>query len=194
MIPLSKQQIIGGFNRRDPTAREWICRKYYAYVRGIVEEITGHSPETMDLVGDVFRKLLDNPGRFKKLNMIRLFLFTTTRNICLNYLRDKKHDPMQIEELEPGHPLLTDNSMEEAENFAAIRNVIYCALQKLPAQTRQIAELGYLQGFPNAEIAARLGIAEKTVGNSKTIALKLLRAELPEIKRRFFLLLSTFLP
>ncbi|WP_212003800.1 RNA polymerase sigma-70 factor [Chitinophaga sp. HK235] len=60
----------------------------------------------------------------------------------------------------------------------ALRKVINEFTATLPERAREIFQLSRMQHFSNKEIAARLGISEKTVENQITIALKKLKSDL----------------
>lgn len=189
MKQLSPQQVVGGFNRRESKAMSWIYHEYRLYVFDIVETLTHGSPDTEDLVGEVFIRLLKFPGQFDKLKTIRYFLFNTAKNACLNYNRHQQLVNARSEEVDLYYPYMNEDSLEEVETIAECRNAMYRAIKKLPPHSQQIILLGYIEGLSNAEIAKRLGFSEKTVANYKTKALKTLKAEILKMGGHFLFLL-----
>ena len=71
----------------------------------------------------------------------------------------------------------TDKPLENTE----LGLLITSAIDHLPEKTRQIFQLSYLQDKRNKDIAALLGLSEKTIEGHITRALKQLRQELGHV-------------
>jgi RNA polymerase sigma factor (sigma-70 family) len=118
MQPLTKQQIVGGFNRPEPRAVSWIFDEYQPGVFTIVRRLTGISPDTDDLVAEVFTRLMENPGRFPNLARIKYFLLLTARNTCLNHIKRREMMKQHTGELENLTPTFEEDQLEAAEASA----------------------------------------------------------------------------
>src|SRR5882762_5288333 len=84
------QDLLARFNQRDPGGITWIYNEYYAFVYSIVKKITSDSPDTKDLVADSFVKLIRCGAQFESPLKIKFFLYTATKNACLDYLKRLK--------------------------------------------------------------------------------------------------------
>lgn len=58
---------------------------------------------------------------------------------------------------------------------------LYAAIESLPVKYRTLLRMSYQEGLKNAEIAARLGVAEITVKKQKAQLLMMLRGKMGEI-------------
>jgi RNA polymerase sigma factor (sigma-70 family) len=192
MQPLTKQQIVGGFNRREPRAVSWICDKYQPGVFTIVRRLAGISPDTDDLVAEVFTRLMENPGRFPNLPRIKYFLFLTARNTCLNYIKRREMIRNRSGELEIRSPAFEEDQLEATEASAQLFQILEAAIEKLPPKCKAVFLLHYRYRLSNAAIAERLFLAEKTVANRKAQAMKLLKMDMKD-KKSFIFLLNFFL-
>jgi RNA polymerase sigma-70 factor (family 1) len=172
------EDLLVRFNQEEPGARTWVYNEYYPFVYSVVKRLTSGSPDIKDLVTDSFIKLLSYKGKFESLIKIKFFLFTATRNVCIDYLKHKKIVRTKAFDIGNYWRSFQHEPIEKVEKSAAFRSMIYEAIETLPRQRRQIFLLFYFKGLKNSEIAKRFGISEKTVSNQKTIALKILRMKL----------------
>jgi RNA polymerase sigma-70 factor (ECF subfamily) len=149
-----------------------LCRTAYRYVKSwdVAE----------DLVQEVFLKIWRGRAAWRVTAGVESYLLLAVRNQALNWL---KHDRVTErwrqravlasagsgEERE--HPDACD-AVARAEDAAAIER----ALAALPARQRAVCELRWQQHLSYGEIAARLGISERTVENQIGKAIRRIRA------------------
>ena len=173
--------ILRRFNRKEPDAVKWVYEQYYPYVLAIVRKMTYNSPDGPDLAADVFIKLLEHPGPFSSLSKIKYFLYTATKNHCIDYLRHQKvlrsKEPVIIQL----KTTTEENDLEDVEARGVLHQKIYASMEELPRRCQYIFWLYYAQGLTNREIADKLSISEKTVSNQKTIALKRLKLKISKM-------------
>jgi len=99
------------------------------------------------------------------------WIFTIARNLRIDAAR-RTRDPMTIaSEIEPDAP---------EEPFAIVarqqsQTVIRDALQRLPAEQRQVLALSFFEERPHSEIATKLGIPLGTVKSRVRLAISKLR-------------------
>ena len=112
-------------------------------------------------------------AEYDKIPDFRTFLYVAVRNLCYNYLRDKKKtiDFSQIEL--PDKQLSFQEQLIQEETYRLISN----AIAELPVQSGKIMRLA-LEGKQNKEISEILGIAVTTVKTLKYNALKMLKNSL----------------
>jgi RNA polymerase sigma factor (sigma-70 family) len=171
----SALNIVGGFNRREAWAFDWIYREYYSAVFGIVIKLTGSPVDAEDLVADVFAKLLKRSERFGSLKTIRNFLFHTARNSCINWRKRRGMVIAREREIRQHYQYDDYSPLHVQDMRDSNLTVIHRAIEKLPGQSKQILCLYYLDGLRHSEIATALGITKKTVANSKSLAVSRLK-------------------
>ncbi len=125
---------------------------------------------------EVFLNLWRNREKIEVNEGTKSYLFTSTRNKVLEYLRrnkmmDDHSDKIRINELNRYD--ITD----EAEKFVRIEK-IHNAINQLPPKCREIFKMSKMNGLSYAEIADHLKISPKTVENQIIRGLKILRKKL----------------
>ena len=112
----------------------------------------------------------------------RSYLYTSVRNRCLNYIRDRKKQVML--EAVPESAVATGAvGMEAAE----LEREIELGIASLPEKCREIFELNRIEGLKYAQIAEKLGISVKTVEAQMSKALSVMRDHLREFLSLIFL-------
>ncbi len=125
-----------------------------------------------ELVQEVFANVWTKAESLKIQSSPRAYLFTSTRNACLNFLKHRKVENAYLERFtflqDQGDPVEYDELVHRLEQ----------ALDKIPEKCREIFELNRFEGKRYKEIAEELGLSLKTVENQMGKALKILRREL----------------
>ena len=157
--------------------------QYYRPLCYFAEGLVGSAQTAEDLATDTFIKLLKKPVHFESGPNLKSYLYTVTKNACLDHLRKiKRRDNIHADILNRA-----DSSNPDASNFtnaehqmirAEVLQTIYLAIEKLPVKYRQIVELSLLYGKKNEEIAADLNMAPQTIRNRKSEGYKILRVAL----------------
>ena len=128
--------------------------------------------EAADLVQEAFVALWQRLESFENISAIRVFLYLTVKNKCLNIYKHEKviqrYNNNQPAAPEDKHVMLR---LIEAEVAGEVQK----ALQQLPAGCRQVIYLSYFEGLRNHEIAEQLQVSVNTVKTQKTRALRLMR-------------------
>ncbi len=171
-------QIIAAFNKREHKAVVHIWELFYPVVFANIRMLTNGSSDTPDLTSETLVKLLKHDGHFKSKEKIRNFLFTTARNMSVNYMNRLRIVKDKSEEIVQYYQGFEADVLEAAERIASLRRQIYSAIEKLPDKRKQVFILYHFKGLKNREIAERLGISEKAVEKQKTSAFKTLKMEI----------------
>src|SRR6266700_1876162 len=123
-----------------------------------------------DVVEESFIKLWHRHEDFETLQNIKAFLYITTRNACLNLLKQMNRESLTKKQ----YAYLTGDKEEFVLNEmirAEVLREILEEIEKLPGQCRKIFKLSYLEGMKNQEIADKLSISIHTVKNQKARAI-----------------------
>jgi RNA polymerase sigma-70 factor, ECF subfamily len=119
--------------------------------------ILGHSEDAEDAVQETFLRALRALSGFRGGSSLRTWLFRIAVNVCLNWKRDRRHDPAPLgslawEEDAPAMPVVNDSP--EAIALRQLR--VSEALAQLPPRLRVVFLLKVLEGWSVAEIAVAM--------------------------------------
>lgn len=140
---------------------------------GFSMKYIGDLDESKNLVHDVFIAVWEKYEDLPEDTNFRSYLFTSTRNRCLNYIRDRK----KVVPLEGAHEqgkASEDNSLEARE----LEKEIELAINTLPEKCRIVFVMSRYEELKYAEIAEKMNISVKTVEAHMSKALSLLRKAL----------------
>ena len=150
-------------------------KKYCMATCRFIERYVGNADDAADLGQDVFLKVCEKWGEFRTEDNARYFLYTTARNVSLNYLKHKR-----VESNFQTSAGQEDNEeevfLEEVVRQETFR-ILYQAIDRLPPQTREVT-LNSLRGATNQEISDRMRVSINTVKTLKKNAYQTLRSVL----------------
>jgi RNA polymerase sigma factor (sigma-70 family) len=130
-----------------------------AYLRGSFPSVRDFDDLVQESYLRVWRRQLDRP-----IASARAFLFKVARNLALDALRHERASPIERVTDFPVSDVI-DDGPGVVETVCTNQEVelLFQAIQKLPARCRQIVIMRKIQGLAQKEIALRLGISESTV-------------------------------
>ena len=137
-----------------------------------------------EVLQDVFLQLWDNRNRLAQNTSLKAYLYTLTRNRCIDIIRKERVALQFQKEKREKYLRLTENI--NALNDPILDNLFACELEKeieniidqLPGQCQRIFILSRKEGLKNKEISLALNISEKTVESHISKALRTLRDSL----------------
>lgn len=133
--------------------------------------------EAEDIVADTFTKLWHGRAQFSDEGHIKGFLFTTTRNACINLVKQKQRRMLSNNELS----YLSNNNEDDLFRKMVeteLLKKLYPYIEKLPRKCRAVFEQVYFEGASTEEAAEKLGISPRNVLNQKARAIQLLRGKI----------------
>ena len=161
-----------------PTAErefEAFFNLHYPVMVGFALNYIHDKDQAEELVQDVFTNMWVKADGLKINSSVKSFLFTATRNACLNFLKHKK-----VELQYAGQYVHASSHHENAVEYDELVGRLELAMNKIPEKCREIFELNRFEGKRYKEIAEELSLSLKTVENQMGKALKILREELGE--------------
>ena len=148
-------------NLTDPGALEyWVQELAQPLVR-YAYSIVGSSFAAEDAMEDAFAALLASRRYFHSPQQLRAWLYKTTHNKAVDYLRRHKRE-VPLEDVEN---VLSSPDPASAAALRERNRTIYVCMQRLPQQYRQVLLLTYFDGFSIAEVCVILRKTQKQVYN-----------------------------
>jgi RNA polymerase sigma-70 factor (family 1) len=133
---------------------------------------SGNSPESEDIVQQVFVKFWEEDLHKKINTSFRRYLHISVRNTCFNHLKQIK--PTQ----QPGISADQEQLAEEALDFLLHREELQVfgeAYNELPPQSRKVFELVYFSDQSYKDAAQKLNLSINTVKSHLKNALRILK-------------------
>lgn len=124
-----------------------------------------------EIVSDVFIKIWKKRSGLPRINNLKLYLFVSTKNLSLNYLKSQnktispaEHYQVQIQSIyfDPEQLMITAEMMGRVQK----------AIRQLPHRCQLIFKLVKEDGLKYREVAALLNLSVKTVENQMATATK----------------------
>lgn len=136
-----------------------------------------------DMVQEVFLSLWTHREQIDFDIPLRGYLFRAVHNQCVNYLQSR-HFALAVDRNEASvllHREIVEYNQHDTLLLKELADEIFFFIDTLPEQCRKVFKLSRQDGLKNKEIAALLGISEKTVESHIGKALKDLRAYLLKV-------------
>lgn len=156
--------------------------KWFAKAKRFAETFVKDDAES--IVQDVFLSMYEKWDLFDESFNIVHYFFVSLKHRCLDHLRKKAKRNEKIPELKEE---LNEEALESLDvdwkRAEEIDAVIHETLDSLPPHCRTIFTMSKFEGLKQKDIAAQLGISQKTVENQITIAFKKFKAALKNFLR-----------
>lgn len=172
---IEEKIVISELNRGNRKVLEALFREYYPTLVKYAEGFVFKCDVAEDIVQGLFVDLWERSGEIRFTVSIKAYLYRSTRNRCLNHLRDLS--------IRDNHKLLyleaffnsQDHDHRAAEEIAG---KISSAIDRLPARMARVFRMKYLQEMKIMEIAQNLDISENSVKKHLSRGKERLRKEL----------------
>lgn len=115
----------------------------------------GNRNEAEDIVYDAILKFLENNRRDIKPESVRLYLFKTVYNLCVDRTRTGKQNLIPIESIDIEESPEDGPDQEEAPRINA-------CLERLPSREAEIIRMNVIDGLSFVEISNLLSIPQST--------------------------------
>ncbi|RAV27749.1 RNA polymerase sigma-70 factor [Sinomicrobium soli] len=168
-------------------AFEILFRLYYDKLYHLAGAYTEDPEDAREIVQDVFCKLWQKREDIHRITSS--FLYTITRNACLDYL---KHRKVVLEQSRDIYDRELSDPVKFVQNEAAseilqqeLEHKIRQSIAALPDKQRQVFVKSRFEGMKNREIAEDMGISKRTVDTHIHLAIKFMRFQLREFMTLF---------
>ena len=178
------KKLLLSLNSGDRNAFKQVFDMFYNALCAFSIKYVPDRDEVEDIIQEVFISFWERKKEFENIQSVKAYLYTTSRNKCLNYLKHRtviqKHEQILINELE-SNQFFSTHVIEE-ETF----NQLYAEIRQLPEASQKIMLLA-IKGLRNKEIAEKLQISENTVKTQKKIAYSKIKDNMGPVLRSIFL-------
>lgn len=155
----------------DEQAYKQLFHHFYASLYQFALSMVKSGQVAEEVVSDVFIHIWQKRAALTRIQNLKLYLFISTRNTSLNYLRQQKKDTLLPDDyrvqlrsvyFDPEQLLIT----------AEMINRIQQAIHQLPPRCQLIFKLIKEDGLKYKEVAELLNLSVKTIENQMTLALR----------------------
>ena len=169
---------------------------HFSKMKRFAQEYVSSEEDAENIVQDVFLELWEKRAVLSMPVNLMAFLFTATKNRCVDHLRHKTVVRETADKLMEEQRLLLKMKFDSLEAFdqnfltdSDIEEILNKAIDSLPEKCRQIFIKSRIEGKKQKEIAAELNVSINTVETQMGIAYKKLRDELKDYLPLLFFLL-----
>lgn len=183
MNSYSTQLNIEALRKGEKSAYEEIYHEFFGILYHLCISYLHNEDVAEEIVQDTFMKLWEIKGTLNDQVNIKNYLYTITKNNCLNYIRNQKISLRHQENLKYLEMQFNYEALEKLGDyvqFEELRAQIELAIAKLPPEISKTFQLSRFEELPYKEISDELGINIKTVEARISRALRFLRLELKD--------------
>jgi len=172
----------------DPKALRFFFDKYYEDLCHFINTYIHNHSIAEEIVQDIFIYFWENKGNLNISYSVKSYLYQSTKNRSLNFIRDEKRRS-KIHET-----ILSESTIESTPNdsyldSAQLKQIINTSIQSLPPRCREIYSLCKEEHLTYKEVSEKMGISQKTVENQMGISLQKLKASLLPYYDKIFILM-----
>lgn len=186
-----KQFDIPSLRRGEKKAYENIYNKFFGMLYHFCLQYMDDEMVAEEIVQDSFMKLWEIRSTLTDQFNINNFLYTITKNNCLNQIRNKNialRHQKNIMYLEMQFNYDTLERLGDYIQFEELRNNLENAIKNLPDSIRETFILSRYESLRYNEIAQKQNISIKTVEARISKALRILRTELKDYLHIIYLI------
>ena len=183
MQNLTNEINIAALRKGEKYAFEEIYNDFFGVLYHLCNQYLHDERVAEEMVQDTFMKLWEIRQTLNDQVNIRNFLYTITKNNCLNYLRNQKISLKYQDNVKYLEMQFNYEALEKLGNylqFEELKTKIDLAISNLPAEVIETFSLSRFEDLSYKEIAEQQGISIKTVEARISKALRILRVELKD--------------
>ncbi|MFL5745323.1 MAG: RNA polymerase sigma-70 factor [Niastella sp.] len=165
------------FKRGNTHAFRVVYDMFFPSLCFFAKRLVDNDGEGEDIAADSFVKLMNRHDSFNTLSNIKAFLYITTRNACLNYMRYSQRQHTSKRELNRIQEKTDEHALSHMVHAEVLREVEF-EIEQLPNRCKEIFKLIYYERRSADEIAELMGISINTVWVQRAKAIQLIRTNL----------------
>lgn len=160
----------------DDSAFETLFKSYYPKLTLFANRFVNDIVAAEEITGEVFVVLWEKRELLNHATCINAYLYKSTQNRCLNYIKHQKVESLYLNYLQKNNLLDTyAPDTESSYNDKELALQIKTAIESLPDKCRQVFMMSRYEDMKYRDIALKLDISVKTVERHMSMALERLR-------------------
>lgn len=167
--------LIEGLRARQEFAYAYLFREHFRPLYAFAANYIYDEDAARDIVQGLFVELFEKADKLRITTSVSSYLYSATRNRCLNFLRARKIKDTHINNILEAH--INSNTVEESDN-AALAAIVRDVMSEMPPKVREVFRMRIIEEFKFKEIAERLGITENNAKVQMNNALRIIRRKL----------------
>lgn len=156
---LSDEDLMTAAVKGDMKAFGEIVQRYQASVWRVAVRFIGDAADAQDITQNVFLKLLESAPRYRRISLLKTYLFRIVNTTCIDFSRKKRPIPLK----EPFEIQDESNPAADAMIVQQRDEIVRDAIDTLSLRYRSVIVLRYDAELSICDIAGVLKITEKTV-------------------------------
>lgn len=173
---MNKKQIstetLEALRNGDHKAFERVFLAYFSIIRTFVFSYVKSEADAEELTEELFVSLWCNRKAIDTSKSFHAFMHTLARNSAINFLKHKTIHSVYLDSTSTVEESYTSEDDMIARETALLVDM---AVEKMPAQRKQVYLLSRKEGLSHEDIAARLNISRRNVESHLSLALKDIR-------------------
>ncbi len=182
---IDEKKLLQNLHKGDDKAFTEIYDRYWKKLFYIAAHKLQNLAEAEEVVQDIFLDLWKRRTEVNITSCLSSYLAVCVKYKVINVLA-KRTLQLRYQLYNSHQSHLCDHSTEQAIQFEALKEQLLKETAKLPHKCRLVFQLSREKGYSHKQIAARLGISEKTVESHLSKALRTLRLGLSHIMSVLF--------
>lgn len=184
----SDEALVARFQRGERAAFATLVRRHQGALYHFAFRQLRNGPAAEDVVQETFVRVVQNVAEFKNEARFTTWVYTITRNLCIDQLRKRahrKHPSLDEPRGDEGDgrtlgELVADkkSDTERSAGSSEMKEHIARAVAKLPDDQREVFLMREVANLPFKEIAEITGVPENTVKSRMRYALERLQEAL----------------
>ncbi|MFA6227423.1 MAG: sigma-70 family RNA polymerase sigma factor [Candidatus Paceibacterota bacterium] len=177
----SDEEIILEYLNGDKNSFTEIVNRYLKSIYNFVYRFVGDEKATEDITQEVFLKAWKNIKKFDIEKSFKTWIFSISKNTCIDYLRKRKDVPISLFDNEEGGNSIEDNLIDqelkpdEIFSLEHDKKQVQKALNELTTKQKEVIILKYVNGMSLSEVAEIIDIPADTIKSHHRRALMKLR-------------------
>ncbi|WP_139957224.1 RNA polymerase sigma-70 factor [Flavicella sediminum] len=164
----------------DKASYETLFLLYYDKLLHIAKGYIGNLEDAEGIVQNVFLKVWDKRSKFDRVKNTNNYLYTITKNACLDVLKHQKVKNTFSENYSAINEAFIHDEIASTLIESELEKRISAAIELLPEKRKNVFIKSRIDGMKHAEIALSLNISIRTVDNHISNALRHMRLHLKE--------------
>jgi RNA polymerase sigma factor (sigma-70 family) len=163
--------LIAGLNAKSPEAINDLFINHYSEFVLFAYRMIDNKNEAEDIGITAFTKLFSGATKFSSIEQVKAYLYMSTRNACLNYLKQSRKNEVASLNSQP--------EIEDTLNMDELHHQLIDIIEQLPKQNAVILRFT-MQNMKPDEIAQKLNVSLNQVYTQLSIGIKMLRKKMQQ--------------